>query len=269
MPGCADEMWEDLSDARHTINIRRMTVKGSIYDSRMQSTQPRRLARGVVEEIVDRVITGRFVPGQLIPIEGELTAEFGVSRAVLREAIKELEGMRLVRAQQGHGTRIRPEAEWDLMNPTVLNACVQHDAEQSFLDHVVDVRRALESQMAEQAAAVADDELAARLEERWSALAEAEDDPPEFVRRDFAFHDAIHVASGNRLARAAIRTLTQEASRSVRYVGDPSSAECRRSNAEHRAVLDAVVARDGIAARALMDAHVLDAWLRRRPHGVR
>jgi len=227
--------------------------------------RPQRLATAVVDELVDRLISGELPVDALLPTEPVLCQTFAVSRTVIREAIKAMEAMRLVAAQQGQGTRIRPLAEWDLLNPVVLAAVVRHDAELAILDDLIDARRALEAQMAGQAATRATPEQRARISERMAELEAEVADPTRFLHADVAFHDEIMAASGNRLSRSIIHTLTLEAYRSMRYVGDPSPDECRWSNIAHRTVHDAVVAGDPDRAAVAMNDHILASWHRRRP----
>lgn len=231
--------------------------------------RPRRLATALVEDLVDRVVGGDPPEGATLPIEPVLCQTFGVSRTVVREAVKALEAMRLVRVQQGQGTTVRPLTDWDLLNPLVLAAVVRHDAENAILEDLVDVRRTLESQMAGQAAIRATESQRALIRERMSALDAAITDAAEYLKADVAFHDSILSASGNRLGRAMIHNLTLEAFRSLRYVGDPDRQELEISNEAHQAICDAVLAGDPDEAQRLMDAHILDAWLRRRPPSVK
>lgn len=227
--------------------------------------RPQRLATAVVEELVEQIVAGVWPAGSILPTESALCATFGVSRPVVREAVKSLEAVRLLRVQQGHGTTVRPIDDADLLNPIVLAALVRHDDELAILDDLVDVRRALEAQMAGQAAGRFTDDDRALIELRMADLEAAEEDPDRFLACDVAFHDAIHAASGNRLGRAAIHTLTEEAYRSLRYVGDPTPDECRHTNVEHRAARDAVLSGDAGAASETMNTHILEAWHRRRP----
>lgn len=227
--------------------------------------RPQRLATAVVEELVDRLISGELPANAPLPTEPVLCQTFAVSRTVIREAVKAMEAMRLVSVQQGQGTRIRPLAEWDLLNPVVLAAVVRHDAELAILDDLIDARRALEAQMAAQAAARATLEQRARISERLATLEAEVEDPTRYLHADVAFHDEIMAASGNRLSRSIIHTLTLEAYRSLRYVGDPTPDECRLSNVAHRAVHDAVLAGDPERAAATMNEHILASWHRRRP----
>src|SRR5258708_22499567 len=128
---------------------------------------------------------------------------FAVSRTVIREAVKALEAMRLVKVQQGRGTTVGGAVEWDLLNPVVLAASVRHDAELAILEDLVDVRRALESQMAGQAAIRAGAQHLRRIETALHQLFAEVADPVRFLRADLDTHDTILAASGNRFARDA------------------------------------------------------------------
>lgn len=229
--------------------------------------RPRRLATGVVEDLVDRLVAGEFPAGATLPTEPMLCQTFGVSRTVVREAVKALETMRLVTVQQGNGTRVRDFAEWDLLTPTVLSSVVRHDADLAILEDLVDVRRALEAQMAGQAAVHADEAQRALIGQRMTALEEAGNDVTVYLAADIAFHDAIMAASRNRLGRAMIHTLSDEAHRSMRYIGDPSPEHIRLTNLAHRRVLEAILAGDAELAQTMMDNHIVESWQRRRPPG--
>lgn len=219
----------------------------------------------MVDDLVDRLVSAEIPAGSTLPIEPVLCETYGVSRTVVREAVKSLEAMRLVTVQQGQGTRVRPLADWDLLNPLVLAAVIRHDAELAILEDLVDVRTALEAQMAGQAATRADATQRGLITQRMTTLDAEVDDPATYLRADVEFHDAIMIASGNRLGRTMIHTLQVEAYRSLRYVGDPTSQEMRRSNVAHRMVHDAVVGGDAVAAEAAMREHIMGSWHRRRP----
>ena len=238
---------------------------GAHPDAQPWPRRPRRLATAVVAELVDRIVGGRIAEGAALPPEPSLCEKYGVSRTVVREAVKSLEGMNLVSVQQGQGTRVRPFAEWHLLDPVVLAATVRHDAESSILDDLVDVRRALEAQLAAQAATRATAEDLRVIEAAMARLEAEVEDPARYLRADIEFHDAVMAASGNRLGRATVRALTAEAFRSLRYVGDPTPQDGRISNQAHRAVLEHLLAREGEAAGMAMNQHILGAWHRRRP----
>jgi DNA-binding FadR family transcriptional regulator len=240
---------------------------GEAGDTKLQSwpRRPARLATAVVEDLVDRIVGGELPVGSALPTEPVLCEMFSVSRTVIREAVKSLEGMHLVHAQQGLGTRVRDVENWDLLNPVVLAASVRHDAERSILEDLVSVRRALESQMAGQASRTATDAQLAHIEVALARVQAEEDNTARFFRADLAFHDAIMEASGNRFARAVIHTVNTEAFRSLRYIGEPTREDCHQSNLEHQEILDQLRAHDETAAAGAMDRHILGSWLKRRP----
>ena len=227
--------------------------------------RPRRLATAVVEDLVDRIVGGELTDGSTLPIEPVLCEMFAVSRTVIREAVKSLEAMRLVKVQQGHGTTVCGAEEWDLLNPIVLAASIRHDAELAILEDLVDVRQALEGQMASEAAEKAERKQLDRIETAFNQLFAEEEDAARFLRADLDFHDAIMAASGNRLARAVIHTINTEAFRSMRYIGETTHQDCVDSNVEHRRIFDALLARDGAEAAEAMRAHILRSWRHRRP----
>ena len=68
----------------------------------------RRIHEDIAEQLRDAILDGRFPAGSKLPPERELAAEFRVNRASIRNAIKVLEGLRLVRVRQGDGATVQP-----------------------------------------------------------------------------------------------------------------------------------------------------------------
>ncbi|MCX5269459.1 FadR/GntR family transcriptional regulator [Streptomyces sp. NBC_00199] len=227
--------------------------------------RPARLAQAVVENLTDSIVSGAIPPGSTLPVEPELCETFGVSRITIREAVKSLEAKGLVLARQGYGTTVTPPEEWNLLDPVVLSAAVQHDDELVVLDHLVGIRSALEAQMAAQAAEVATDDDMRAVEEILSRLDEETAVPARFIETDVAFHDRIMQASRNRLGRSVIRTVHAQARTAFLYNGTPDTAMCEQANAEHRKVAERLLARDPQGAAQAMAAHIEGAWSRRRP----
>jgi GntR family galactonate operon transcriptional repressor len=238
---------------------------GGQFQLRGWPRRPQRLATAVVADLVDRIVGGEIGVGSALPIEPVLCEMYAVSRTVIREAVKSLEAMRLVKARQGHGTTVRPVDDWDLLHSVVLAASIRHDAELAILEDLVDVRRTLESQMAGQAAVRADEQQLWRIEVTLEQLHVEERDPARFLRADLDFHYAIMVASGNRLGRAVVQNINAQAFQSMRYIGDPTHADCRESNVGHEAIFERIAARDEQGAAQAMNDHILSSWLRRRP----
>lgn len=82
--------------------------------------RPTRLSVLVVEVLVERIVSGEYPSGTLLPAEPALCQSFDVSRSVVREALKVLEQKGLVTVRQGHGTVVAEADEWNLLDPVVL-----------------------------------------------------------------------------------------------------------------------------------------------------
>jgi GntR family transcriptional repressor for pyruvate dehydrogenase complex len=74
----------------------------------------RRIHESVAEQLRDAILDGRFAVGKRLPPERELALEFQVNRTAVREAIKVLEGLGLVRVRQGAGAMVQPRPQRSL-----------------------------------------------------------------------------------------------------------------------------------------------------------
>ncbi|EOD59479.1 FadR/GntR family transcriptional regulator [Amycolatopsis vancoresmycina] len=226
-----------------------------------------RRADAVVDHLIELIASGVLRPDQLLPVESALCETFGVSRTVVREAIKSLEAKGLVKARQGVGTLVSAQESWNLLDPALLAAIVRHDRRYDILDQLIAVRTSLESSMAREAARRATPEDVAELRELMTRLDAAVGEPDLLDDIDVAFHERIMLVSGNRLGRAIVHTVHAEARRSPRYVGHSALKHRRQSNRQHLAVFEAIEAGDPDAAGALMAEHIATSWQRRRPAG--
>jgi GntR family galactonate operon transcriptional repressor len=224
-----------------------------------------RRADALVEHLIDLIVSGAIRPDQLLPVESALCEAYGVSRTVVREAIKSLEGKGLLRARQGVGTLVSAEELWNLLDPAVLAAIVRYDERYDVLDQLILVRTSLESSLAREAARRASPADVADLRDLMAQLEDAVQEPERLDDVDVAFHERIMLASGNQLGRAIVHTVHAEARHSPRYVGHSTLAQRQQSNRQHLAVLEAIEAGDPDAAAGLMVEHIATSWQRRRP----
>jgi DNA-binding FadR family transcriptional regulator len=114
--------------------------------------RPARLGEAVVASVTDRIVTGQLPVGSPLPAEQVLCQDYGVSRSVIRESLKLLEEKGLLVVKQGHGTTILPPENWNLLDPVVLKTVISNDNTLAIFDDLIDVRAALESQMAQRTA---------------------------------------------------------------------------------------------------------------------
>ena len=226
--------------------------------------RPVRLSVVVVNVLVDGIVSGRYPSGSLLPPEPVLCRSFDVSRPVVREALKALEEKGLARARQGHGTTITPPDEWNLLDPAVLEATIRADETMQILDQLVDVRVALESDMARTAAHSMSDadlsELGTLLEELRTVIQDVE----RYQDMDTRYHDFIMRCSGNRLGRSIIRAIHPHARASARYNPQADEEDIRQAHVGHVAIYEHLCRRDADGVAAAMQQHIRGTWTQRK-----
>ncbi|HVK23170.1 MAG TPA: FadR/GntR family transcriptional regulator [Actinokineospora sp.] len=229
--------------------------------------RPARLAVSVVHDLIDAVVGGKIDVGEALPGEQALCEEFQVSRIVIREAMQSLRQKGLVVIRQGHGTVIAPAAQWNPLDEEVLDARLRHDESLTVLNNLIQVRVALECEMAAAAALRRTDEQAAELDRMLAVMDTARGDHERYLALDLEFHDLVMEFSGNDVGRAVVAGIHGHARASTRYSGGtPTAAHLRHAQAGHAEVAAAVGSGDEEAARAAMRSHILESWQRKSGH---
>jgi DNA-binding FadR family transcriptional regulator len=226
--------------------------------------RPANLAKAVTAELVERIVRGVYPSVTALPREADLCETFSVSRTVVRESVKILQEKGLVQVRQGFGTIVTPPTSWDMLDELVLAAVIADDDTLAILDDLVVTRRLLESDMANVAARLADQETVDRLRELVDRMDELVDDPVTYAEHDRSFHDTIMQSSGNRIARGVVRSLENQAINTALYMGRTERALCVASNQGHRRVYERIAAQDPAGAAEAMFTHITEAWLVRR-----
>ncbi len=206
------------------------------------------------------IASGRLVASQKFPPEAELCDELGVSRGSLREAVRMLSALGVIESRHGSGTyvsQLRPE---DIVGSLTLTVDL---LPLSGLLDMYELRRVLEAHSAAQAAARISPE---QQQELMGLIAEMEatDDPEDASALDSRFHGAIAQIGGNPTLMALLGVFRSR-SRSYQVFELPDGPELKRiSDLGHRAIAQAIVGRDPIAASVAAAAHVAqtEAWLR-------
>lgn len=200
--------------------------------------------------LAERVLSGRLPPDARLPSERQLAREFGVSRPVVREALRALVERRLIDVEASRGAFVRKDAGSGRYQPLD----VEYRRRGTTARNLSEARLMLESETAGLAASHADDEDLATLRAAVERL-EASATPLDRVRNDLAFHAALAAASHNPVIEtmfASIQGLTVELM--VRSAGDAEVV--RKSEPYHRMIYEAIADRDADAARAAMQAHL-------------
>jgi DNA-binding FadR family transcriptional regulator len=121
-----------------------MSEPGSLIRSLSGRSAARNFHSFVINEIGVGIASGRFPVGSILPRDAELMDMYGVSRTVLREALKTLEAKGLVEARPKVGTRVSPKSRWALFDQQVLLWHFEAGPEESFIRSLFDIRRLLE-----------------------------------------------------------------------------------------------------------------------------
>jgi len=218
-----------------------------------RANAPRSHTVRVMREIGMAIVAGRYRQGAILPGDAELMAKFGVSRTVLREAMKTLDGKGLLQSRARIGTRVRDRADWNLFDPEVLIWHAEAGFDAAFLTHVGEMRLALEP---EAAALAAERRTPPQLQALYGwveQMGATGVTATQFVDADLNFHLAVAAAAANPFL-TSISTLIEvalvAALTSSSPVNEPSGA--KNSAAEHRAIVDAIAHQDADGARAAM-----------------
>lgn len=229
-------------------------------DGDIDATEPRisHTAR-VTRELGLSIVSGGYPQGSILPGDADLMYRFGVSRTVLREALKTLAGKGLIVARARIGTRVQDRSAWNLFDPDVLIWHAQSGFNPGFLMHLSEMRMALEP---EAAALAAQRRTPEQLEEirRWSDALGVDNITPEaFVVADRNLHLAVAAAASNPFM-LSISTLIEVALVAVLMVSQPvlDPPRLAKSVLDHRAIADAIEQRDAERARAAMRLVLLD-----------
>jgi GntR family transcriptional regulator, transcriptional repressor for pyruvate dehydrogenase complex len=222
-----------------------------------QPINGRRLHEAVVERLVGQIVGGLLPPGTLLPPEAQLAEQFGVSRMVLREAVRLLAAKGLVAVKHGSGTRVEPPERWDRLDPRILYEQVQISRDARVLDSIMEVRRLLEVELAGLAAERRTPTDLERLREALDRLTAAWRAHRTFGEWDLEFHDRVYLAADNPLLRTIVRPVTATLMDVKGLLAERRDDLLARSMRGHEAIFAAIRAGDSAAARAETRAHVM------------
>lgn len=231
------------------------------YDLKDASGVAPGLATQVSRELGRRIVAGHFAEGGLVDDENKLCNRFGVSKSVVREAVKLLVGKGLLEVRRGSGTRVRQRASWNLLDDDVLAWHQGIEPKPEFLRQLMDVRQMVEPNAAGWAASTASD---SQIEE----IRMAQDDMEragsieDFVIADALFHRSILRASNNELLTALEGVIFSALLSSIKITNDDPLDNRERSLPLHREILKAIEERDSEKATSAMRKHMADTYSR-------
>jgi DNA-binding FadR family transcriptional regulator len=196
-----------------------------------------------LDHLGECIVRGDYEPGSAMPPEPILCEELGVSRTVIREAVKSLVAKGLITTGPKVGTRVQLSDNWNWFDPDVIRWQSSAGLTREFLRDLQDLRRVLEPAAVRLAAERATAKDIREIESAYEGMRSAIEEGGDYVTYDLRFHQGLLRACRNRMivqmskAIGALLRTSFEISTSKK--GGP-----RSSLPLHRAVLDAVIAHD-------------------------
>lgn len=215
--------------------------------------QSSRLYEQVVNRLSQQIFDGTLSPEDQLPNERKLAENFGVSRTVIREAMKTLVNHGLVEVRTGQGTFVKDGTGQALKNS--INTLMRFGDDADRMREMVELRELLEPGIAALAARRADPRDIDRMESAIGAMDDAMDDAASYIQADNRFHLELAVSTKNRLIPRlldSIVDLLHELRGEIFQVeGGPE-----RGQMHHRRILAAVRDRDAAVSRQAMEDHL-------------
>ncbi|CAH2809168.1 MAG: Transcriptional regulator, GntR family [uncultured Paraburkholderia sp.] len=200
----------------------------------------------VAHLLATAILWGDYAPDSILPREAELMETFGVSRTVLREALRTLTSKGLIESRPRVGTRVRPKHVWNLLDVDVLDRYSRVAEPMAFALKLQEMREMIEPYATGLVAASHNGETFPA-----HAAMVAARNVDEWVRADLQFHLSVLIACSNELL-IPLGTLIERTLEAQLRLNARRADVFNASLAEHTAVFNAITIRDAAGARAAM-----------------
>ena len=208
----------------------------------------RNLFAQVVEELGVRIVRGDLGSDDPFPKEADLEREFGVSRSVIREAVKALAAKGLLESRTRTGIRALPPVRWNLLDAEVLAWRYASMPPRQFFAELFEVREMIEPEASALAAERAVPADLVEIETAFQAMADASEANEPGIDADLRFHRGILAASRNPLLLQMGNLISVGLTISHRF----SKESFALFLPMHRSVMEAIKARRPANARTSM-----------------
>lgn len=200
----------------------------------------------IVQELGKRIVSGELKPDEKLPLEAGLCEQYGVSRPVVREAIRVLVAKGLAAPKPRVGTLVRPRKDWHLLDPDVLYWLVESTPHSEFFSTLVGVRRIIEPSVCSLAATTANADDIAAIEDAYQRMEKATT-REEMLQPDLDFHRSVAEATHNDLLVYLSNMLSIALRESIRFSSNRPNLQAL-TLPRHKAILTAIKHRDALAA---------------------
>lgn len=213
----------------------------------------------IANQLVALISQGALKPGDRIPSEKQLCEKFNVGRTSVREALRSLAGMGILESHAGDGTFVTRDSGKQLERMFQWGLIL----DRKVIDDLIDTRMMLETHTARLAAKKATPADLDEMESALRGMADAVENPAEYLEHDLRFHLVIARATQNSILQSLLGTtrayLQAWIQRTLNSTPDAVRRRAKLSVTEHRAIVKALRSRDAKAAGKAMAAHILSS----------
>jgi len=227
-------------------------AKKPIFAAKMAA--PSRLADTVSDAIAAALFDGRIAPGEPLPPEGEIAKEFGVSKPIAREALRQLTSAGLISTQQGKVARAKA------LNGEPLERIYGYAVRSSLtrLREANEMRRVIETGIARLAAQRREKAGLATMHRALEEMDAGLGDPAAFTEADILFHLGLAMATGNSMIRVqmeGLRSVQREVSELFSRRSNRTASDWDATIQRHRSIYAAIEAGDADLAEKRIIEH--------------
>lgn len=217
------------------------------------SLQRDKLYKQVADRIQQLIVEDSLRPGDKLPSERELADRIGVSRTVVREAIRALSVRGLIRVKPGCGTFIQEPSPRDAAANIGLFLKLRQIPRP--FESIYEIRRMIEVEAAGLAAQRAAEPDYQAMEAAIKGMEAHQDDLAQYMEYDLAFHAALAAATHNELFNVLLSPIS-DLLREVILVSVHAPGSVEGGLAHHRRILRQVKGGDPEQARQAMREHL-------------
>ncbi len=207
------------------------------------------LTRQVMDYLIALIETGEIRPGLKLPTEKELTIRLGVSRTCVREAVKSLESLGMIRTRPKVGTVVLQAKPKDFPTAELLGR------DDQYTDSLLELRKIVEVGVASLAAERADETDILNLQRALEAYVREVQTGTVLYATDMSFHKGLAVATKNPLLIAVYEMMSPHLEKALEEVAN-LPGERESTIREHSLLLKAVKEKNPRKAQTVMRAHL-------------
>lgn len=214
-----------------------------------------RLYERVVDKVLELISSGAWKPGYRLPPERELSEAFGVSRTVVREAVKAMEARGILESTTGSGVSVR-RADFNIVSQS-LETYMQLANRDDFEIRLNEVRRVLEVEMVALASSRVTPEQRTQLRQICMQMRDGKNTAKKMAELDFRLHVTLAESTQNDLFKVLLAPLISQLRQQIILTWEDFPRPVEEVFDQHEAIVAAVESGDAEAARQAMTKHLM------------